>query len=86
MSHFDFSAIGTSWEISTQWPLGLDTRQRILDLVEQFDAIYSRFRGDSLITRIAEAANGGAFEFPASASAMFKLYDLGLGPDTFGYR
>lgn len=73
--HFVFSSIGTSWEIRTQTPLGLDIRQRVLDLVEQFDAIYSRFRSDSLVTSIAEAANGGSFEFPSSASALFELYD-----------
>jgi thiamine biosynthesis lipoprotein len=74
MSHFSFSAIGTSWDISST-PPGLETQRRVLDLVEQFDAIYSRFRDDSLITRIAEAPNGGTFEFPPSAVPMFNLYD-----------
>ncbi len=74
-SRFEFDAIGTSWEIDTPAPIGPATRQRVLDLVERFDSGYSRFREDSLITRIAEAENGGTFEFPPEAAAMFDLYD-----------
>lgn len=75
ISRFEFDAIGTSWEIDTPAPIGTATRQRVLDLVDRFDGVYSRFREDSLITRIAEAENGGTFEFPPEAAAMFDLYD-----------
>lgn len=75
ISRFEFETIGTSWEIDTPAPIGTATRQRILDLVDRFDSAYSRFREDSLITRIAEAVNGGTFEFPPEAAAMFDLYD-----------
>lgn len=74
-SSFKFDAIGTSWEISTPAPLGSVTRAQILDLVERFDSIYSRFRHDSVVTRIAKAADGGTFSFPADARPMFDLYD-----------
>lgn len=72
---FKFDAIGTSWEINTAAPLGAVTRAQTLDLVERFDSLYSRFRHDSIVTRIAKAADGGAFSFPADAGPMFDLYD-----------
>jgi thiamine biosynthesis lipoprotein len=72
---FKFDAIGTSWEIDTPAPLVAETRAHILDLVERFDSIYSRFRHDSIVTRIANAADGGRFSFPADARPMFDLYD-----------
>ncbi|PSH70403.1 hypothetical protein CU102_04885 [Phyllobacterium brassicacearum] len=75
MSRFNFDAIGTSWEINATSPLGFETKRRILDFAEQFDAVYSRFREDSVISRIAEAKNGGTFEFPSSGARMFDLYD-----------
>lgn len=74
-SSFKFDAIGTSWEINTAAPLAAVTRAQILDLVERFDSIYSRFRHDSIVTRIAMAPQGGNFSFPADACPMFDLYD-----------
>lgn len=75
MSSFDFDAIGTSWVIDTPDPLSASVRQRILDRIERFDAVYSRFRADSLVARIAAADAGGRFEFPDDAIALFDLYD-----------
>jgi thiamine biosynthesis lipoprotein len=74
-SSFKFDAIGTSWEIDTPAPLAEVTRAHVLDLVERFDSIYSRFRHDSIVTRIASAADGGTFSFPVDAVPMFDLYD-----------
>jgi len=74
-SRFLFDAIGTAWEINTPAPLKLETRENILDLVERFDSVYSRFRDDSIVTRIATAADGGTFCFPADAIPMFDHYD-----------
>jgi len=74
-SSFKFDAIGTSWEINTPTPIAAVTRAQILDLVDRFDSIYSRFRHDSVVTRIAKAADGGTFSFPAGARPMFDLYD-----------
>lgn len=74
-SRFEFDAIGTSWEIDTRAPIGTEIRQHVLDLVNRFDSVYSRFRDGSLITGIADAESGGTFEFPPEAAAMFDLYD-----------
>jgi FAD:protein FMN transferase len=72
---FGFDAIGTSWEIETERPLGDFLQHRILERIERFDAVYSRFRPDSLVSRMAAERNGGSFAFPDDAAAMFALYD-----------
>ncbi|MCR6727764.1 FAD:protein FMN transferase [Agrobacterium fabrum] len=74
-SRFTFDAIGTSWEIDTAVPLGAEVRRQLIDLVERFDRVYSRFRCDSIVTRIAKAPHGGMFDFPNDAVPMFDLYD-----------
>lgn len=74
-SRFKFDAIGTSWEIDTPVPLSPEIRSRILDLIERFDSVYSRFRDDSIVTRIANSPGGGTFTFPSGAIPMFDLYD-----------
>lgn len=74
-SSFKFDAIGTSWEIDTPAPLAAVIRAQILDLVERFDSIYSRFRHDSIVTRIAKAPRGGTFSFPSDAALIFDIYD-----------
>ncbi len=75
VSQFKFDAIGTSWEIDTPAKLGAEIEQHILELVERFDRVYSRFREGSIVTRIAAATEGGKFSFPDDAVAMFDLYD-----------
>ena len=74
-SRLTFDAIRTSWELGTPTPLAAATRASILDLVERFDSIYSRFRHDSIVMRIANAVSGGTFSCPADAVPMFELYD-----------
>ncbi len=74
-SVFRFEAIGTAWEIETDAPLGQNLRRRVLDRIELFDKTYSRFRPDSLVSRIAAASDGGRFEFPDDSIALFNLYD-----------
>jgi thiamine biosynthesis lipoprotein len=75
MFRFTFDAIGTAWEIETPSPLEMSARRRILERIERFDATYSRFRSDSLVSRIASSAEGGCFTFPEDAIALFDLYD-----------
>ena len=53
-SDFRFEGIGTQWEISTADPLEAAVRKRLLGIVEEYDRIYSRFRSDSLVSRIAK--------------------------------
>jgi thiamine biosynthesis lipoprotein len=55
-------------------PPGL--RQRRLNRVKCFDITYSRFRLDSLVTKVATAPKGGCFRFPDDAGPLFDLYDL----------
>lgn len=74
-SRFAFDAIGTSWEINTPSPLGQEIRDQVLEDVERFDAFYSRFRKDSLVSLIAAVTDGGRFDFPAEAADMFDIYD-----------
>lgn len=54
-SKFTFDAIGTQWEIETQEPLSPRLEHHILERIQQFDATYSRFRPDSLVSRVAAA-------------------------------
>lgn len=75
MFKFAFDAIGTSWEIDTPRPLSASVRQEILERIERFDTVYSRFRSDSIVARIAAAADGGSFQFSDDAPALFELYD-----------
>jgi FAD:protein FMN transferase len=75
MFRFTFDAIGTTWEIETPSPLEIPARRRILHRIERFDVTYSRFRPDSLVSRIASSAEGGCFTFPEDAIALFDLYD-----------
>ncbi|SDY60240.1 FAD:protein FMN transferase [Herbiconiux ginsengi] len=70
---FDFEAIGTHWQIETPEPLPAAVRQAVVERVETFDAVYSRFRADSLVTAVAERP--GRHEFPDDAPALFDLYD-----------
>jgi thiamine biosynthesis lipoprotein len=69
---FAFEGIGTRWEISTPQPLDSALRARLLALVERFDADWSRFRADSLVS--AMAREPGKYEFPAEAQALGQLY------------
>ncbi|MEV0777444.1 FAD:protein FMN transferase [Streptomyces sp. NPDC050428] len=75
VSRFGFDAIGTRWLIETEEPLSQDLRRHVLDRIAWFDATYSRFRPDSLVSRIASATDGGRFEFPDDSLALFGLYD-----------
>jgi FAD:protein FMN transferase len=75
MFRFTFDAIGTTWEIETPSPLKMPARRRILERIEQFDVTYSRFRPDSLVSRIASSPEGGCFIFSKDAVALFDLYD-----------
>lgn len=72
---FSFEAVGTRWEIETYEPLGRRLQQRILERTQQFDTTYSRFRPDSLVSRVATAPAGGCFDFPDDSTVLFDLYD-----------
>ena len=67
-----FEAIGAPWRIDTDEPLPGDVLVAIDERIERFDRTYSRFRADSLVSRIA--AQAGEWLFPADAVPMFDLY------------
>ncbi|WP_173909437.1 FAD:protein FMN transferase [Microvirga ossetica] len=75
MIRFTFEAIGTAWEIETPSPLEIPARRRILERIERFDVTYSRFRSDSLVSRIASSPEGGRFTLPEDSIKLFDLYD-----------
>ena len=68
-----FEAIGTQWEIVTSSPLHAEQWQAIQQTIETFDATYSRFRPDSLVSHIAQKP--GSYTFPASFEHLFSLYE-----------
>lgn len=72
MASHRFDAIGTSWTIRTEESLPSSTIARLHARAEQFDATYSRFRPDSLVSQVAERP--GSYRFPADAPPLFDLY------------
>ncbi|WP_198940616.1 FAD:protein FMN transferase [Micromonospora sp. CB01531] len=72
---FQFTAIGTGWQIDTEHPLPGRLRAEITALTEDFDRVWSRFRTDSLVTEIAHAPGGGRFTFPSRDTLLLNLYD-----------
>jgi FAD:protein FMN transferase len=71
-SDFSFDGIGTRWQISTPSPLARGHRRRLLNVVADYDAAWSRFRPDSLVARAARQP--GTYEFPAGAAGLGALY------------
>jgi thiamine biosynthesis lipoprotein len=69
---FSFDGIGTRWQISTPSPLADGHRRRLLGVVADYDAAWSRFRPDSLVARAA--SQPGSYEFPAGAADLGPLY------------
>jgi thiamine biosynthesis lipoprotein len=71
-SSWQFDAIGTRWSIDTPDDLPAVLKDEITKRVETFDQTYSRFRDDSLISRIAKKA--GTYTFPDDVVGMLGLY------------
>lgn len=67
-----FEAIGAPWLIRTPSALPQAVMDSITVRIDDFDSVYSRFRADSLVTRIASEA--GSWTFPADAAPLFSLY------------
>ena len=76
MAHFEFDAIGTSWLIDTYTELKSEDKSllfsRISERIEAFDVAYSRFRSDSLVTRMSKET--GMVTLPEDAEKMLALY------------
>jgi thiamine biosynthesis lipoprotein len=67
-SSWRFDAIGTVWEVVTDEPLPEPARDRVRARIEAFDRTWSRFRSDSVVTRLARA--GGEVPLPDDAAPM----------------
>lgn len=76
MSKYTFEAIGTHWEIEIKEELSKEREsslyKKILDRIEIFDKDYSRFRQDSLVTKISKFP--GDYEMPDDFEKMFLCY------------
>ncbi|MBT2595832.1 FAD:protein FMN transferase [Arthrobacter sp. ISL-72] len=69
---FSFDGIGTGWEIATPGGLNPGQRRRLLGVVENYDAAWSRFRTDSLVAQAARQP--GRYGMPDGAGALGLLY------------
>lgn len=71
---YTFEAIGTEFEIITPGIIiPASVRQEIQDIVQSFDAVFSRFRPDSLVSKMAGQV--GLYKFPKGSEQLFELYD-----------
>lgn len=69
---FSFEAIGTHWQIHTDRPVGAGVSAAIRQRIAEFDLNYSRFRPDSLVSRIARET--GTFVLPSDAGPLMDVY------------
>lgn len=67
-----FEAIGTAWEIETAAPLPQAARDAVTARIEAYDRAWSRFRDDSLVSRIGREA--GTWTLPPEAAPLLALY------------
>jgi thiamine biosynthesis lipoprotein len=67
-----FEAIGTGWRIDTAEPIEDAVRARVANRIARFDRDWSRFRDDSLVTRIAREP--GRHRLPDDAPPLLALY------------
>ncbi|MDB5181924.1 MAG: FAD:protein transferase [Candidatus Saccharibacteria bacterium] len=75
-AQYTFEAIGTVWNIDILDDLSTEqsaqTKANILARIEVFDKNYSRFRADSLVTKMA--ARAGTYALPGDAQPLLDLY------------
>jgi thiamine biosynthesis lipoprotein len=72
MKTFEFEAIGTHWKIDLPDSVPVSLQQVILDRIEVYDRVYSRFRTDSTIWKLSQA--GGVLHLDQQGKALFTLY------------
>ena len=72
-----FEAIGTRWDIRADDPIDDTAWQRLSEKIrrriEAFDKAYSRFRPDSLVTKMSRRA--GRYELPADGYKLLSFYE-----------
>ncbi len=73
---FRFEAIGTMWVISTPHELSPlladELLATILKRIHEYDDAYSRFRDDTLVSKMARSA--GSYLLPLDGPKLFELY------------
>ena len=76
-SQYNFEAIGTHWQIDIYEELSSEKEAALFAAIQEriaiFDAHYSRFRPDSLVTKISLAA--GTYAMPEDFKDMYDLYE-----------
>jgi thiamine biosynthesis lipoprotein len=69
---YSFDAIGTAWRIDSTREITPQTRALVEDLIDTFDRFWSRFREDSVISKIASTP--GNYPLPLEAGPLFDFY------------
>ncbi len=69
---WEFEAIGAPWRIDTPDDLNESQRTAVADRIEAFDRDWSRFRADSLVSRISR--HPGRHRLPADAAPLMHWY------------
>lgn len=67
-----FEAIGTAWEIETAEPLPPTVQDAVAARIDAYDRAWSRFRDNSLVSRIGREA--GSWRLPPEAESLLDLY------------
>ena len=72
-----FEAIGTRWKLSVSDTLGATDWQYLMQgvrtRIDEFDAVYSRFRSDSFVSKLAKQA--GTYPMPPDGYELFRWYE-----------
>ncbi|MEI6042457.1 MAG: FAD:protein FMN transferase [bacterium] len=76
MTQFNFKAIGTTWQIDIYKELDSQKEEELLliikNRIEVFESNYSRFREDSIVTKISKQV--GEYGLPEDAEKMMSIY------------
>lgn len=67
-----FEAIGTRWTVTTDAPLQRSLADRVTGAIAEYDALWSRFRDDSAVARIAA---GGTEDLGPTAPPLLGLLE-----------
>ncbi len=74
--HFEFKAIGTTWVIDIgdviSNEIEISLKDTVLKRTGEFEQNYSRFRNDSLVTKMSH--NAGTYTLPDDAQLLFEVY------------
>ncbi|HET6924990.1 MAG TPA: FAD:protein FMN transferase, partial [Candidatus Saccharimonadales bacterium] len=72
-----FQAIGTLWDIQVDDDIDDEAWSQVMaqvhDRIDAFDGIYSRFRPDSMVSRMAE--QGGRHQLPPDGHKLLQFYE-----------